>query len=95
MSTRSYLSFPSEEARAIPSTGTPATWVKRPPKRIAQRALLAVAVSWDARYLAAGGGDHRVHVWDLRSRTYLEVRGTSDSVPLLSPHSIRPLLSSP
>eukprot|EP00884_Botryococcus_braunii_P013826 jgi/Botrbrau1/22444/Bobra.0091s0046.1 len=82
---KSYLAFPNEEARMIPSTGTPATWVKRGPKRIARESLLAVAVSWDGQYLAAGGGDQRVHVWDLRSRQYLEgFTGHRDAVSALA-----------
>jgi len=34
-----------------------------------------VAVSDDARLLAVGGGDRVVHVWDARSREYIQVRG--------------------
>ena len=36
-------------------------------------ALLAAAVSSDGRYLAVGGGDRKVHVWDARSRHYIQV----------------------
>ena len=36
-------------------------------------ALLAAAVSSDGRYLAVGGGDRKVHVWDARSRQYIQV----------------------
>ncbi len=36
-------------------------------------ALLSVAVSDDRRMLAVGGGDRIVHVWDARSRQYVQV----------------------
>lgn len=36
-------------------------------------ALLSVAVSDDGRMLAVGGGDRVVHVWDARSRQYVQV----------------------
>jgi WD40 repeat protein len=36
-------------------------------------ALYSVAISSDGRYLAAGGGDKLVHVWDLRNCSYLKV----------------------
>ncbi len=56
-----------------PATGTVAEWVKRGPRQAGARALLAAAVSDDGVYLAAGGGDARVHVWDLRAGQYLQV----------------------
>lgn len=36
--------------------------------------LLAAAVSSDGRYLAVGGGDRKVHVWDARSQQYIQVK---------------------
>jgi ribosomal RNA-processing protein 9 len=68
------LEFPDAASRTIPQPGTPADWVKRGPRLAGRQSLLAVAVSWDAHYVAAGGGDQRVHVWDLRTRKYLQVR---------------------
>ena len=47
--------------------GGRAEWVKSGPRRVSTSALLAAAVSSDGRYLALGGGDARVHIWDLRS----------------------------
>lgn len=41
-------------------------------------ALLAAAVSSDGRYLAVGGGDRKVHVWDARSRQYIQVQECMD-----------------
>jgi WD40 repeat protein len=51
-----------------------ADWVYVPPRRGSSIALYAVASSSDGRYLAAGGGDKRVHVWDLRTAQYLQVQ---------------------
>ena len=49
-------------------------WVKRGPRQAGHRALLAAAVSDDGHYLAVGGGDWRVHVWDIRSNEYIQVQ---------------------
>ena len=49
-------------------------WVKKGPRQAAHRALLAAAVSDDGHYLAVGGGDWRVHVWDARSNQYIQVQ---------------------
>lgn len=54
------------------ANGTP-DWVKKGPRQASQNALLAAAVSDDGRYLAVGGGDKRVHVWDVRSQEYIQV----------------------
>lgn len=35
--------------------------------------LLALAVSSDGRYLASGGLDRHVHLWDVRSREHIQV----------------------
>ena len=57
-------------------------WVKKGPRQAAYRALLAAAVSDDGHYLAVGGGDWRVHVWDARSNEYIQVRlDLPDSIP--------------
>lgn len=55
-------------------TGTPADWVQRGPRQSSRASLLAAAASSDGRYLAVGGGDKKVHVWDARSRQYIKVR---------------------
>ena len=49
-------------------------WVKKGPRQAARRALLAAAVSDDGHYLAVGGGDWQVHVWDARSNEYIQVQ---------------------
>lgn len=51
-----------------------ADWVYTPPQRGSAAALYAVCASHDGRYLAAGGGDKKVHVWDLRSGEHVQVR---------------------
>ena len=53
-------------------TGSP-EWVKKGPRKASRNSLLAAAVSEDGRYLAVGGGDKRVHVWDIRSHEYIQV----------------------
>ena len=50
-----------------------ADWVAPVARRGSSIALYAVATSADDRYLAAGGGDKIVHVWDLRSNEYIKV----------------------
>ena len=57
----------------VEQTGTEADWVKRGPRQSGAASLLAAAVSGDGRYLAVGGGDRKVHVWDARSRQYVRV----------------------
>lgn len=54
-------------------TGTEAEWVKRGPRQSGRNSLLAAAVSSDGRYLAVGGGDKKVHIWDARSRQHVRV----------------------
>ena len=51
-----------------------ADWVYTPPQRGSAAALYAVCASHDGRYLAAGGGDKKVHIWDLRTGEHIQVR---------------------
>lgn len=44
------------------------------------RSMLAVAVSSDGRYLAAGGGSRAVHIWDVR---------TSQCIKSFASHKVR------
>lgn len=57
-------------------------WVKKGPRKAGRNSLLAAAVSDDGRYLAVGGGDKRVHVWDIRSHEYIQVR-LQNELPVL------------
>ncbi|GAQ90124.1 U3 snoRNP-associated 55-kDa protein RRP9 [Klebsormidium nitens] len=54
------------------------------PEGARMKALLALAVSSDGRYLAAGGVDRSIHVWDVRAHQYLRAfsghRGTVSSL---------------
>ncbi len=45
---------PDDEANSGPD------WVKRNPRKASRRGLYAVALSWDSRFLAVGGGDRKV-----------------------------------
>lgn len=51
-----------------------ADWIAKNAQRGGGAAsLLAAAVSSDGKYLAVGGGDRKVHVWDARNRQYIQV----------------------
>ena len=57
-------------------TGTNPDWVHAKARRGNALANYCVAVSSDSRYLAVGGGDNRIHVWDLQAGKYIQVRTT-------------------
>ncbi|GAB4819398.1 hypothetical protein N2152v2_006444 [Parachlorella kessleri] len=60
---------------------TGADWVRQGPRQSSRGSLLAAAVSSDGRYLAVGGGDRKVHVWDARSRQLVKAfPGHKDAV---------------
>eukprot|EP00887_Chlorella_sp_A99_P001865 scaffold19.g1865.t1 len=62
-----------------------AEWVAAPAARAPGAALLAAAVSGDGRYLAAGGGDRKVHLWDARSGAYIRAfPGHKDAITALA-----------
>lgn len=48
-----------------------ADWVAPKARQASHNALLAVAVSDDGRYLATGGGDKKLHIYDARSHTFI------------------------
>lgn len=50
---------------------------KKGGKKQGSRHVLAVAVSSDGRYLATGGLDRAVHLWDTRTRQHIQVSGLS------------------
>lgn len=58
-----------------PDAPVGADWVRQGPRQSARGSLLAAAVSSDGRYLATGGGDKKVHIWDARSRELVKVGG--------------------
>ncbi|GLC40987.1 hypothetical protein PLESTB_000954900 [Pleodorina starrii] len=49
-----------------------ADWVDRKARSSSGAALAAVAVSSDGKYLAVGGGDHKVHVFEAASGAYMK-----------------------
>ncbi|KAG1675461.1 hypothetical protein FOA52_001760 [Chlamydomonas sp. UWO 241] len=56
----------------IATTGTNPDWVKRNPRAASKLGLYAVALSYDSKYLAVGGGDKKVHVFDALSGKFLQ-----------------------
>lgn len=64
--TRQRFGSTAPAASADASTGG-ADWVRPAARQSSRGALLAAAVSHDGRYLAVGGGDKKVHVYDGRT----------------------------
>lgn len=62
------------EAAAKGTEGT-AHWVKSKARQGSALALFAAAVSSDGKYLAVGGGDRKVHVFDAQSGQYIQASG--------------------
>lgn len=69
---RTKLSFGAGGPEKFKFKGTRATWVKNPAARVPKTSLIATAVSSDNRYLAVGGGDSQIHVFDLRADEYIK-----------------------
>jgi ribosomal RNA-processing protein 9 len=65
------------------SAGAP--WMAPAARQGSRKALLAAAVSCDGSYLAVGGGDKKVHVYDTRSRKCIKsFGGHKDEVSALA-----------
>lgn len=70
---------------ATAAATTTADWVKPTARQGSRNSLLSVAVSSDGRYLATGGGDKLVHIWDARNRQRLRTfPGHKDAVTSLA-----------
>jgi WD40 repeat protein len=65
---------PGDANAGINVTGTNPDWVKAKARTGGAVAIYTCAVSSDDRYFAVGGGDHKIHLWDLRSQQYAAVR---------------------
>lgn len=64
---------------------TVADWAPKPARTVAAHALLACAVSTDGKFLAVGGADKKVHVFDAPSGQYLQgYKGHQDVVTCLA-----------
>ena len=62
-----------------------APWLAPSSRRGSRASLLAAAVSTDGSYLAVGGGDKKVHIYDTRSRTCIKsFGGHKDEVSALA-----------
>lgn len=67
----------------VTSGGAP--WMTPAARQGSRTSLLAAAVSSDGKYLAVGGGDRKVHIWDARSRQLIRsFPGHKDAVSALS-----------
>ncbi len=65
--------------------GGGAPWMTPAARQGSRTSLLAAAVSSDGKYLAVGGGDRKVHIWDVRSRQLIRsFPGHKDAVSALS-----------
>jgi len=72
---RTKFAFPAAAGMGSVKAGGTADWLGKAARRAGgARSLLAAAVSSDGVYLAVGGGDRKVHVWDVRSRQHVQVR---------------------
>jgi ribosomal RNA-processing protein 9 len=83
---RCRFEIPSDAARAASAaSGGRAEWVRTAGRRANKAAILALAVSFDGRYLVSGGGDGLVHVFDARSGEHLRAfPGHKDAVTALT-----------
>ena len=60
-------------------------WVKKGPRIAGKAALLAVDVSDDGKFLAVGGGDRLLHIFDAHSHELIQVKLLVLSVTDLDP----------
>lgn len=75
----------SVENSALSGANGMAPWMTPTARQGSRTSLLAAAVSSDGLYLAVGGGDKKVHIWDTRSKTLLKsFSGHKDAVSALS-----------
>lgn len=73
-----------ERAAEAAKAGTEGTahWVKPKARQGSWLALYAAAVSTDGRYLAVGGGDRKVHVFDAQTGAYLQASWLAENTCL-------------
>ena len=91
---RTRLFRPGERASGKPlppghgedaATSSGPEWVKRNPRQASKRGLYAAALSSDGKFLAVGGGDRKVHVFDAATGAFLQsFPGHRDTISALA-----------
>lgn len=60
--------LPPKASRTEDTAGNAAEWVRPNARQASRTSLLAATVSEDGLYLATGGGDRKVHIWDAKNQ---------------------------
>ncbi|GMH38155.1 hypothetical protein BSKO_06039 [Bryopsis sp. KO-2023] len=82
---RKKLGFGPKGPKKFKLKGTRADWVKAPSAKVPKSSFISVAVSSDGHFLAIGGGDMQIHIFDLRTEQYLDaLSGHRDAVSSLT-----------
>eukprot|EP00798_Chlamydomonas_sp_ICE-L_P000029 gene29-12841_t len=71
--------------RNAPAKATGPEWVKKGPRQASKNGLYATAVSSDGKFMAVGGGDRKVHLFDARNGGHIQsFPGHKDAVSALA-----------
>lgn len=69
---RSMLPPPTGNVSQAEASAGRAEWVAPKARSVSDRSFLTAALSSDSRYLALGGADHKIYIWDTRSQSYVK-----------------------